>query len=109
MDKPPQATQIKVNLDWPADTYLDAEPCNSFVFNDIGDNVCLAFGFAPPPPGIESLAQGGEVRVTVDRKTAVLVPKSLLLMVRQSLGEYIDNNPQLFGLQVLGDDATDSD
>jgi hypothetical protein len=60
---------IRIDIKWPTNTYVNAEPANAFVFNDIGENVCFALGFVPPPPGIEN-AQVSELVIEAERTRA---------------------------------------
>ncbi|BBY36304.1 hypothetical protein MMAN_04380 [Mycobacterium mantenii] len=102
-EKPEEkVVQILVNVSWPADTYEDAEPTNVFIFNDIGENVCFAFGFAPPPPAPERFAEDGVINIEANRSRAFVVPKSMILNLRTELNRYIEENRQAFG---LGDDS----
>lgn len=109
MSEQPEQRVIQVQLGWPQDTYVDAEPANAFVFNDLGENVCLAFGFAPPPPGIEQLAQGDEFQLEIQRKRALLIPKSLFATLIDQLNTYRESNPQMFAAQVVSDAPGTSD
>ncbi len=86
-----QVTQVQINLTWPLDTYLDAEPANAFVVTDFGENVCFAFGFVPLPPNFEHHIQDGHLNLNVERKRAFLLPKSTLLNMTTELQKFIDN------------------
>jgi hypothetical protein len=104
-DQPEQTmAQIKVNITWPPDTYLDALPANVFVFNDLGENMCLAFGFVPPPPRVEKLVQDGDLNIEAKRIQALLIPKSLAIGMARELRKYIHNNPRIFDGQRVDDD-----
>jgi hypothetical protein len=91
-DQPEPQRQIRIDITWPPDTYLNAEPANAFVFTEFGDNVCIAFGFVPPPPAPETLAQDGVLNVTAQRKHAFLFTKSTLVILNQELQKYINRN-----------------
>jgi hypothetical protein len=98
------AVQIQIEVEWPPDTYKNAMPTNIFVFNDMGDNLCLAFGFVPPPPGIEALLGEGPVRLVAERIQSVAIPKSMVVPLASKLQQLIDDNPALFP-QVLEEDS----
>ena len=51
MSDQPEPQVLTVNITWPPDACVDAEPVDAFVFTDIGENVGFAFGLVPPPPG----------------------------------------------------------
>jgi len=71
-------------------------PTNIFVFNDMGDNLCLAFGFVPPPPGLEALAGEGPVRLMAERIQSVSIPKGMVIPLASKLQQFIDDNPAFF-------------
>lgn len=99
---------IEIQVQWPDDTYDDATPANLFVFTDNIDSICFAFGFLALPPRVGELAAQSEGRplfYSVDRKTAFVLPKRVVLELHDKLGEFITNNPQVFGREVSTDAA----
>jgi hypothetical protein len=102
-DQPePQQVELEVNIAWPQNTYVDAEPANAFVFTDLGENMCFAFGFVPPPPAIEEAAKQGPLTIEVEKRRAFVLPKGMVLSLLQSLQQTIAKNPHMFGLSDNG-------
>lgn len=104
-DQPePKMVQIRIDITWPDDTYVDAEPTNAFVFTDAGENICFAFGFAPPPPALEKGVKDGVLQIEATKKSAFVVPKSMVLNMTRELNNYINNNRQAFGIEESSDE-----
>lgn len=93
----PPNQQITVSITWPDDTYIDAEPANVFVFTDMGENVVIAMGFAPPPPRLDELVVAGSATIEAVRKRAFVIPKSAFLQLLGEMNRVVEKNPELFG------------
>lgn len=100
--------QVTVTMHWPADTYRNAKPANSFVFTDNSDSVCIAFGFMAPPPNIKELAAaaaGQTLHFTIDQHDAFVVSRQMLVQIQQELTKYIAVNAHLFPSIVQENDT----
>jgi hypothetical protein len=97
--------QIQINVVWPEDSFVEAEPTNVFVFSDMGDAICIAFGFVPPPPALRELAKGGPYRTTVARKRAFIIPKSMVLSLRDEINKVVRANPNMWGQSAETNEA----
>lgn len=92
-----QNVEIEVQITWPPDTYTDAEPANAFVFTDLGENMCFAFGFVPPPPLFDRIAgEQGSLTIEAHKRRAFLLPKSVVVNLATQLQRLITNNAKLF-------------
>ncbi|AXN43406.1 hypothetical protein MM1218R_01458 [Mycobacterium marinum] len=96
-DQPgPQNFEVEIKVTWPDDTYVDAEPANVFVFTDMGENMCFALGFVPPPPGLQKFASEGVFSTEAQKRRAFLIPKSAILNLAQTLQKIITANAHMF-------------
>ena len=83
---------VEIAVDWPVDTYRDAEPANMFVFTSDGRDIYFSLGFVPPIPHTRNGHHAPPERLTVEQRRSFVFTPDFVLGLSRQLAEFIERN-----------------